>query len=257
MKAYCDESGKHEAATVITICGLLMSAKTCKELQRRWLKMAAKSPKIPLPFHMSDCVAGSKRFECLKTDEAAREDMQHRMIKTLKGLDAQAYGASVLRGAYKSLSSQMRSGPALRDPWFLAFEATILELLQGSTNNGKPHSIDLVFDRQEEFCGRAHGLFKDILRTKAAKAERLKVLSFAPKDDVAALQAVDIITYEVNRCFTEQEQADASGAPHSRRWQLEEIRKHIPVNGRFWNDEGLRALIEKTRELNERQDASS
>jgi hypothetical protein len=54
MRAYFDESGKHAAATVISIFGLLMSAGTCKELQRRWFQEASKHPAIPLPFHMSD-----------------------------------------------------------------------------------------------------------------------------------------------------------------------------------------------------------
>src|ERR1019366_1059859 len=183
--------------------------------------------------------------------------MQEWLIRTFKGLDAQAYGASLLRGAYNPLSSQMRSGPALRSPWFLAFEATVLELLRGSTTSGKPHSIDLVFDRQDEFFDRAHGLFRDILRTKAAKAERLKVLSFAPKDDLAALQAVDIITYEVNQYFSEQEKAAASGRLPFRRWQLDEVRKYIPVNGSFWDAGSLEALIETTRELNARNAVSS
>jgi len=59
MRAYFDERGKHEAATVISIFALLMSADTCKELQRRWHREASKPPVIPLPFHMSDCVCES------------------------------------------------------------------------------------------------------------------------------------------------------------------------------------------------------
>ncbi len=258
MKAYCDESGKHEAATVITICGLLMSARTCKELQRRWLKEAARSPKIPLPFHMSDCVVGSKLFEYLKADEAAREDMQNRMIRTLRGLDTQAYGASLLRAAYKPLEPQMRpDNSALRDPWFLAFEAAILELLIRSEERGKPHPIDLVFDRQDEFSLRAHSLFNTILGLNDPKLKRLNALSFAPKDDIAALQAIDIVTYEVNRCFTDQEKATKAQVQPSPRWQLGEIRKYIEVNGRVWNDEGLTALIEGTNAKNAIPGASS
>jgi hypothetical protein len=244
MKAYCDESGKHGAATIITICALLMSAKTCKELQRRWLKEAARSPTIPLPFHMSDCVVGSKLFRHLRDDEAARLEMQHRLIKTFKGLDTQAYGASVQTGAYKPLASQMRNNPHLRDPWFLAFEAAILELLDRSRESGKNHPIDLVFDRSEEFSKKALGLFDYIVTVKAAKVERLKGLSFVPKDDVAALQAADIVTYEVNRFFTEQEDAARLGVPHVPRPQFNEIRRRIPVNGRFWNEDALKELAD-------------
>ena len=72
MKAYCDESGKHDRAIFITICGLLMSAKTCKELQRRWFKEAARSPNIPMPFHASDCAVGRKHFQYLEHDEPAK-----------------------------------------------------------------------------------------------------------------------------------------------------------------------------------------
>ena len=246
MKAYCDESGKHGAATVITICGLLMSSKTCKELQRRWLREAARAPKIPLPFHMSDCVVGTKLFEYLREDESTRVAMQYRMINTLKGLDIQAYGASLIRAEYKPLESQLRDNPKLRDPWFLMFEGAVLEILDRSKNAGKIHRIDLVFDRQDEFADRALGLFKDILETKAAKAERLKTLSFAPKDDVAALQAIDVITYEVNRFFTDKEDALKVGVQQSVRGQFEEIQRHIEVNGHLWGKDGITALIEET-----------
>jgi hypothetical protein len=42
MKAYFDESGKHHQAPVISMAGLLMSGDTCKTLQRRWLREAAR-----------------------------------------------------------------------------------------------------------------------------------------------------------------------------------------------------------------------
>ena len=108
MTAYFDESGKQNAAPVISMFGLLMSQSTGKELQRRWFKEAGKRPTVPMPFHMSDCVCGAKLFRHLRNDEPAREDMQKRMITTLKGLDVQVYGSAIVRADYDAVKDDLR-----------------------------------------------------------------------------------------------------------------------------------------------------
>ena len=159
MRAYFDESRKHGAANVISIFGLLMSAGTCRELQRRWLKEAAKAPAIPMPFHMSDCVAGSKSFRHLRDDEPTRLEMQKRMIETMSGLDMQVYGSAIIRADYEAVKVDLRAKPEYQDPWYLAFESAIQEMMFRSAEAGKNHRISLVFDRQDKgFRDRAFTL---------------------------------------------------------------------------------------------------
>lgn len=240
MKAYFDESGKHGPAPVITIAGLLTSKGACNELQRRWIVEAAREPKIPLPFSMSDCVCGSKLFKLWKDDETTRLQMQERMIKTFRGLDLHAYGASVIRSEYRPVVTDLRRSEAFRDPWFLAFESSVQEVMIQSGNIGKTHPISLVFDRQDEFETDAHILYNGILALKdCSYRPRLGSLIFSPKDQVAALQAADIIVYEVCRYIT-----NCKLGQDAPRWQINLIREYVTVNCALWDAPGLRWLRE-------------
>lgn len=236
MKAYFDESGKHHQASVISIFGLLMSVDTCKELQRRWFREAARTPKIPLPFHMSDCVAGSKAFAYLKNDEDARLEMQGRMIRTLRGIDTQAYGIAIIRKDYAGVT--VRPEPRFQDPWFLAFEGSITEMMHASAESGKKHLISLVFDRQDEFRDRAFELYKQLIESPVSYRDRVGSLDFSPKDRLAALQAADVVVYECTRYLAEHH---AGVEP---RWQLSLLRQVIPITGRKFDKASLALLAE-------------
>jgi hypothetical protein len=233
MRAYFDESGKHDQAKVISIFGLLMSIDTCKELQRKWFKEASRSPEIPLPFHMSDCIAGSKNFAPF--DDDTRLEMQRRMISTLKGLDLQAYGASVIRGDYDKVVSHLRPDQNLRNPWYLAFEGGIGAMMKASAQAGKNHTVTFVFDRQPEYADKAHSLFNELLASQLSYADRLGTLSFSPKDKVAALQAIDVIVNEVNRRWTDRHLSE--------RWQHKLIRDLISVKGALFDSTILQSMI--------------
>jgi hypothetical protein len=238
MKAYFDESGKHHQASVLSIFGLLMSAETCKELQRRWFREAARPPMIPLPFHMSHCVSGRGAFAHI--DEDGRLKMQERMIRTINGLDVQAYGASVIRGDHQKVVATLQPNQTLRDPWFLAFEGGIAAMMKASSEAGKPHSITSVFDRQEEFSIRAHQLYNDILATDLPYVDRLGSLSFSPKDKVAALQAIDLIVNEINRRW---EECYLQGLRES--WRHKLINELISVKGFLFDAQVLQSMVKE------------
>jgi hypothetical protein len=238
MKAYFDESGKHKAAPVISIFGLLMSAGTCKGLQRRWLQEAARSPKIPLPFHMSDCVVGRKLFSYLENDEPARLAMQERMIGTLRGLDAQAHGIALVRSDHAIVENDFE--PEYRDPWFVAFQFGINEMMLGSAESGKAHNISIVFDRQDEFRDRASDLYKKLLLNPPSYAARLGSLTFSDRGKIAALQAADIVVYEATRYLAE---CKLKGDPE--RWQSKLLRETISVSGKILDKKGLQLLKTK------------
>jgi hypothetical protein len=240
VRAYFDESGKHAGAEVITIAGLLMSTETRKELTRRWLREAARRPPIPLPFHMTDCVVGSKRFEYLRADEGIRLEMQMRMIRALRGLDMHAFGASVVRKDFRTVETDLYTTVQLRDPWFLAFEAAIDEMMSRSEEEaGKKHRVSLVFDRQDEFGPRALQLYRLILKCDLSYINRLGGLTFET-EELPALQAVDIVAYEVNRNITDA-RLDSARSP---RMQLISLRECIQVKGTILDEGNLRLLVE-------------
>ena len=239
MKAYFDESGKHDAAIVISMVGILMSANTCKELQRRWLREAARSPKIPLPFHMSDCEVGRKAFEYLSDNATARWDMQRRMIGVLRGLDIQAYGAAIVREEHKRIAGPLRNDPRFRDPWFLAFETGIVEMMARSAQSGKAHNISFVFDRMDQFKPRANELYDELIRLPSVFSDRYGALSFEAKDRICALQAADVVVYE-----TYKHVAECTLGSQPERWQHTLLRECIEISGKLYDKPGLEKLAE-------------
>ena len=169
--------------------------------------------------------------------------MQKRMIKTLRGMDMQAYGVIVDRSEYQKVAADIRPNQKLRDPWYLAFEGGIAAMMKGSAEAGKKHGITFVFDRQEKkFALRAHGLYNELIASDLPFADRLGTLSFSPKDKVAALQAIDVITYEVNRGFEDERKALDS------RWQFELITKLVRTKMTVFNAAKFQEFVEDRKE---------
>ena len=187
---------------------------------------------------MSHCVAGTGGFSHL--DEDARLKMQDRVIRTLKGLDVQAYGASVIRADYQTVAATLQPNQTLRDPWFLAFEGGIAAMMKASEQAGKKHSITFVFDRQDEFSIRADQLYNEILITDLPYVDRMGNLSFSPKNKIAALQAVDMIVNEINRRWQD---CYLQGLRES--WRLELINQLISVKGALFDAPLLQPMVEE------------
>jgi hypothetical protein len=236
VTSYFDESGKHKEASVVTMCGLVASSKEWQRLQIRWLR-ELRSAGLSKPFHMADCVGGHDEYEGWNIDK--RERLQSRLIDTLVSIDFRAFGASVIRKHYDPLANRLRNRK-IRDPWFLAFESAIQEMMHRTKEAGKTDRINFVFDRQDEFRGRAHGLYGMILEngTELGYFNRMGTLAFSPKDNVCALQAADLVVYEANKNVVE---CRLGGRPE--RWQMARLRKR-PINGVIWDKAGLSELAE-------------
>ncbi len=193
MKVYGDESGKHLGADTLSICALLIKGKAHKLLDKRWRIEAAKTPQIPLPFHMSDCVAGTKSFAHLACDVDVRESMQRRMIRQMKGLDIEGSACVIKRAELEKYGERILvSENKTYGTWLHAFPLLILRLLLKTGDD----PLDLVFDRNDkEIREKAHEMFDRILtfKDRLPAVNRLKGLSFVPKDDIVGLQAADIV----------------------------------------------------------------
>jgi hypothetical protein len=186
---------------------------------------------------------GSKSFGLWKDDEPARLDMQRRMIGALRGLDMQFYGASVVRAEYKPLAADLRERPELRDPWFFMFESAIQEMMFRSAEAGKGHRVSFVFDRMDDgFRSRAFRIYNELLDLKVTHSDRFGGLTFEAKDQIAALQAIDIIVYEINRHVAD---CILGGAPM--RWQMALIFDTVEGVGPIWREDRLLDLAEEVR----------
>jgi hypothetical protein len=248
MKAFFDESGKHETSEVLTMAGIVAPAKSWRKLQKRWMDALGRL-RIASPFHASDCEVARKgtQFEGMSRDN--RDEIQLTLIDTLKGLNIIAAAGSVLREHYTDeVATELRPSEGLRKLWFLSFEMSIGDMMARTKVAGKTDVLTLVFDRQDEFETLAHELYAEILEQdpKPSYCGRLGTLAFSPKDKVPPLQAIDLIAYEANRHVWEHHLAG-----NRERWQSERIRKAISIGGLIMDKDGiteLRQLVKEDRD---------
>ena len=236
MKAFLDESGKHGAAEMITVAGLLYRNREVKILQREWPKALGV---IPAPYHHADFLYGKPPFDGI--GEPERTHVQERLIDKMSDLDYLGFGASVMRSDLAPFTNRLRSSPAFRDPWFFVFESAISNLMIRTGELGRLGVIDFVFDRQDEFQERAHDIFNTLRSmTQLSYWARLGSLTFSPKDKVCPLQAVDLFTYEVNIYVRETVKK-----LNPERWQMRRLRgarDPSTLNGYIWDAENLEAV---------------
>jgi hypothetical protein len=188
---------------------------------------------------MSDCEVGRKAFAYLEDQPSVRGEMQRRMIATLSGLEIKAYGIAIIRSEHDLVVNEIYPGPQYRDPWFLAFEGAISEMMLGSAENGKTHRVSLVFDRQDEFKKRAHELYDEVCNAPTSYHKRLGGLTFEDKSSIAALQVADIVVYEATKYLV-----DCKLGGQTERWQSQLLRDLIGVTGRLFDKDGLHILKE-------------
>jgi hypothetical protein len=243
MKAYFDESGKHEQAEVLTMAGIVASKTSWKTLQNRWMK-ALHHLNLGAPFHASDCASARKnqkkksQFDGMPQER--REEIQTALIDTMKGLDIQCAVSSLLRKDYtKSIAAELRPTEGMRNPWYLAFEMAIGEMMARTRGSGNSHTLTFVFDRQDEFSKTAQKLYDEILTQtpRPSYCDRMGTLAFSPKDQVAPLQAIDLIVYETNLYVRE---GRLKGGEE--RWQDKRLREVIDINGTILDKAGLAEL---------------
>jgi hypothetical protein len=204
LRAFCDESGKHEQAEAFVVSGYVGRENKWKTLERRWKRALHKEGLRE--FHMTDCEGGHGEFAGML--RAERDALQRRFIEII--LDADIYGVSggIDMASYNELSHRLKNirkhVKYTKSPYFLGFEHFVMEVAYRVTWHSDIERIAFVFDRQKEFQGRAKELYDEVVQLKDAVTynHRLGPLAFDSKTVQVPLQAADVIAYEMYRYRT-------------------------------------------------------
>lgn len=243
MRAYCDESGKHAQAEMITIAGLVLRNRDAKILQRQWPKALGD---VPMPYHHSDFLARKRPFDGFSDAEIERT--QADLIAAISKVEYMGFGASLVRSAWDRHVHKIRP-PELKDPWYFVFESAITEVMDRTAEAGRLGRITFVFDRQDEFKDKATDLYNQIIQLKDLPFwSRLGGLTFEAKDKVCPLQAADMFVYEAN--LHARETRIKRTQPE--RWQMRKFREGIAfsdyMGGVIWNDQHVARIAEMRQE---------
>jgi hypothetical protein len=120
---------------------------------------------------------------------------------------------------FNSLSDEGRV--RLWDPFFCCFQ----EVVRGAAINGvfedSDVKVNMVFSTQDEFRGRASSLYEAMLQSIDVR-DRIGRLEFEDMRDRPALQAADLVAYELRQHY----QLGREEPPRPTRWAFREIVEH-------------------------------
>jgi hypothetical protein len=193
-----DETGhsKDEKQRFVGIAGLLAPAQNWETFESKW-KSALKLPYIDLPyFHMTDFAARKKAYK--NWSEEKRRAVLSKLFTVIETAHPLPFGAIVPLELYRSLKDEHKE--YFVDPYFLCFQScvaacvTFLEDLHGVSPEEK---VALIFSDQVEFRHRALQIYEQAQEDLDVIKRRGTPPVFRDMRKMVALQAADIIAYEM------------------------------------------------------------
>jgi uncharacterized protein DUF3800 len=201
LSAYMDETGHSadEQQRFNGMAGLMAPTKRLLRMQRKW---DATMGRFHLPyFHMKDFAASRGHYA--GWGETKRRNLYGRLLAHINGAQPMFVGSIMQMSDYRSLTDQQRA--EFGDPYYVGFMivtsfiATAAEKLQPPDEK-----IALIFSDQVEFKYRAQKLYDDVGERFPLMRRRTESPLFREMPKFAALQAADIVAYELYKEYDRQ-----------------------------------------------------
>jgi hypothetical protein len=244
--AYADESEHHKEPAIYVVSALLGSGPEWFELGREWRQMLQKKGLESCGFHMSQCESGSEPpYNTMDRDE--RSALQRTFIDIIKKRKLWGYATGIAQGRYNQPDVKEPAKATLgafHKPYYFCFSHAIQWMANDMEAGGFPpdECIAFIFDRHQEYQGRAKALYDEILTQHIDNKHRLGHLGFDSRLKAVQLQAADIWAYESQRFLRQR----VLGEPKELRWQLTRLLNddttNSPFRVRFMSEAGVEEL---------------
>jgi hypothetical protein len=265
LSAYFDETGhsRDERQLFNGMAGVLTPTDHWAAFEERW-KRTLKDFKIPF-FHMKDFASLKGLFN------GWSEDKRRRLYGKLLGHMETAYifptGVGISMSAFRGFPEEQRK--KFIDPYHLCFLTVIGQTTVFMNNSGmaREEKAELVFSNQVEFKNKAHELYAEIIQApydtvpmlSTAKLIKSRILPpvFRDMRDFAALQAADVVAYEVYKEHERLSGVRRSAKPRHGYLKLTEMSNRLGYEApfcRFYAQSDLADFIQ-TMEAEERRKA--
>lgn len=213
MIAFLDESGHSSGTEFFALAAFVAENTDWAAFDRLWQEALhdAGAPYL----HMREFAHRVGAFQ--GWTEEQRRALLGRCVKALNSIPAVAVGAAVSIADFNALNSEARS--ALRDPFFCCFQEVVHGVVLNALFEPADTRVRMVFSQQDEFGASAKQLWSVMAETIYV-GHRVGSLEFANMREVPALQAADLLAYELGALLPPQEgQADVGstmGIPRDR-----------------------------------------
>jgi hypothetical protein len=238
-QAYCDESDDSTFHQAFVIAGFLGFPPYLGLLELKWEAALEEEHLEREGFHMADCVGGFKAFR--NVPEAERIRLQDRFIAIINESEVPLFATGVMTNDYDALMPQFRAWRGeYAKPYYLAFQHLVHTMAKFLDDAEVPpkDTIGFMFDRQEEYEGRAKKMYDALWKDKVQFAHRLGPLCYVNRMQAVQVQAADVVAYLNLRYLIDVETGKQKASP-----QWEKLRSAGRMLTKFFSREGLEALL--------------
>lgn len=223
MIGFLDESGHSSATEFFSLAAFVAEDADWAAFDRLWQE-ALRDTQAPY-LHMRDFAHRVGAFQ--GWTEEQRRALLGRCVKAVNSIPAVAVGAAVSIADFNALDCEPRL--ALRDPFFCCFQEVVRGVALNALFEPADVRVHMVFSQQDEFGASARQLWSVMAETTDVR-HQMGSLEFANMREVPALQAADLLAYELRHHY-HLRKARPMSAP---RWAFREIvhHQHAAYNAR-------------------------
>ncbi|HEY3351170.1 MAG TPA: DUF3800 domain-containing protein [Thermoanaerobaculia bacterium] len=212
ITAFLDESGIDAGSKYVWIGGYVGRSITWNEFERQWKQHLGEYGVSSL--HMRRLYSGKGDYS--GWDRARIDSFLTDSARLINSFDFFGVAAGVEKAAYARFaekvptSSDLRSrfGKRALDPYFLALQYVISELVIRADEESLGEAVSFYLEEQREYEHFARQLHADIQQSAWVRARWVGSLSFAPKASFGAFQAADFLIWEIRRELDERAKPD-------------------------------------------------
>lgn len=197
IKAYLDESGVHDSATVCIIAGYYGGIGQWKKFENLWRKIFKAASISTEEFHAKDWVKARDKDNIL--GDLARAIGEYKIYPISIGVviaDFNSFPEDIRRfltGARINLKGEFTSTGSPNRPYYMPFQHCIKRIAGYAPRGGKAH---FSFGLSSSFAGYALNLINQIKADPIALyADRLGTIQFPEAKGLPALQAADLLVH--------------------------------------------------------------
>jgi hypothetical protein len=215
LLGYFDESGHSAGTDFFAIAAFVAHRADWTRFNRLW-REALHDAGAPY-LHMREFAQFRGAFAAWP--EGRRRALLAGCITAINSVPAIAVGAALSTASFAALPEEAQS--VLRDPFFCCFQEVVRGVAVAACFTPPGNRVSMVFSRQDEFRSSAQQLWQVMYETIDVR-HRMGTLRFEDMREVPALQAADLLAYEL-RHYYHLRSARPTSAP---RWPFVQLVRH-------------------------------
>jgi hypothetical protein len=199
FKVYIDESGIHTDSEMFALAGYLSPVKEWIRFVPKW-KATLERHGVSI-FHASECNGNRGEFKKFEGHREERNLFVRELLNTISGRN-RILALNVGVAVKEFPDHVLRMRPGRGHPYYVGMKSLLAQiaLVMDRRFPGR-EKVKCVFDRQDQFRGKAIDLFHQVLEEDWIGRDKFEGIEFDSMSNAIPLQAADALAFESYREF--------------------------------------------------------